>query len=317
MLDAHRRRGTTSSVASLVTGTLDELECQVRDLAPLVASDDLLGVHLEGPWLSERHCGAHDSTLFRDPAIGDIDRLLDAAPEAVAMVTLAVERAGGLAAVKHLVDRGVIAALGHSDASYELAHQAVDAGARVATHLYNAARAPHHREPGLVLALVERPEVVVELIADGVHLHPALLRATAASTAGRFALVSDAMAAAGAADGTYRLGGLSVDVTQGVARVLPGGAIAGSAITLADALHHAVCVAGVDLVAAVAAVTETPARVLQRDDIGRLAPGVHADLVVLDDTTRVQRVMRRGTWLDTSFDPSPAQSAREPSPALK
>ncbi|EON24496.1 MULTISPECIES: N-acetylglucosamine-6-phosphate deacetylase [Nocardioides] len=299
VLDAHRRHGTTSSVASLVTGTLDSLEQQIRALAPLVATGDLLGVHLEGPWLSAEHCGAHDPELFRDPALDEVDRLLDAVPGAVRMVTLAAERPGGLAAVKHLFDLGVIAALGHSDATYALAQEAVDAGVRVATHLFNGARAPHHREPGLVLALLERPEVVVELIADGVHLHPSVLNATARAAAGRFALVSDAMAAAAGTDGRYRLGDLVVDVADGVARAQPSGAIAGSAITLAQALRHAVHVAGVDLVEAVNAVTLTPAGVLGCDAIGRIEPGAHADLVVLDESTRVRRVMRRGRWLGT------------------
>lgn len=311
-LSVHRARGTTTSMASLVTDSLDAIEDQVRALAPLVGSDDLVGVHLEGPWLSDLHCGAHDPALFSDPALEDIDRLLAVAPGVVQMVTLAVERPGGLAAVEHLVDAGVIAALGHSDASYDLAHAAVDAGVRVATHLFNAARRPHHRDPGLVLALMERDEVVLELIADGVHLHPALLRSTASATVGRFALVSDAMAAVGAEDGTYLLGGLEVDVTDGVARHLATGAIAGSAITLADALHHAVQVAGVDVVAAVAAVTETPARVLGRDDLGRLAPGAQADLVVLDESMRVCRVMRRGVWLDPPAPLRRSSSRRRP-----
>ncbi|PUA80381.1 N-acetylglucosamine-6-phosphate deacetylase [Nocardioides currus] len=299
---AHRRSGTTTSLASLVTDTLGTLEHQVRDLAPLVADDELAGVHLEGPWLSSIHCGAHDPALLRDPDPDEVDGLVSAVPGAVRMVTVAVERQGGLDAVRRLADRGVIAALGHSDATYALAHAAVDAGVRVATHLYNAARAVHHREPGLVLALLEREEVTVELIADGIHLHPAVLRDAAVRASGRFALVSDAMAAAGAADGSYRLGGLQVAVVDGVARLVPGGAIAGSAITLAQALHHAVHVAGVDLPAAVAAITSTPARVLGRDDVGRLAPGAYADLVVLDASTRVRRVMRRGAWLDEEID---------------
>src|SRR6478672_8367908 len=174
---AHRRHGSTSTVASLATDTLESLAGQIRDLAPLVAADELVGVHLEGPWLSEAHCGAHDPSLLRDPDPAEVTRLLDSAPGVVVMVTLAAERPGGLATVERLADGGVLAALGHSDAGYEVAQAAIDAGARVATHLFNAERALHHREPGLVLALLERDEVTVELVADGVHLHPSVRHA--------------------------------------------------------------------------------------------------------------------------------------------
>lgn len=294
----HRRHGTTSSVASLATDTLETLAGQVRELAPLVDGDDLLGVHLEGPWLSELHCGAHTVSLLRDPDPAEVTGLLDSVPPVVAMVTVAAERPGGLAAVAALADRGIVPALGHSDADYRTAHQAIDAGARVATHLFNAARAPHHREPGLVLALLEREEVTVELIADGVHLHPSVLRSAARRTPSRFALVTDAMAGAGVGDGDYVLGGRHVRVTDGVATLAGTDVLAGSVLTLDAALRHAVHVAGLDLLDVLAAVTRTPADVLGRRDLGRLEPGARADLVVLDDRLTVRRVMRRGCWLE-------------------
>ena len=297
---AHRRHGTTSMVASLATDTLESLARQLRDLAPLVAGEELVGVHLEGPWLSDAHCGAHDASLLRDPDPAEVTGLLDSAPGVVVMVTLAAERPGGLATVERLAARGVLAALGHSDAGYEMAHAAIDAGARVATHLFNAERALHHREPGLVLALLERDEVTVELIADGVHLHPAVLRSAAVRKPSRFTLVTDAMAAAAVGDGDYLLGTSNVQVRNGVARLAGTGVLAGSILTLDAALRHAVQVAGLDVVDAVAAVTRTPADLLARPELGRLEPGARADLVVLDDRLEVRGVMRHGRWVGPS-----------------
>jgi len=297
---AHRRHGTTSMVASLATDTLESLATQLRDLAPLVAGEELVGAHLEGPWLSDAHCGAHDASLLRDPDPAEVTGLLDSAPGVVVMVTLAAERPGGLATVERLAARGVLAALGHSDAGYEMAQAAIDAGARVATHLFNAERALHHREPGLVLALLERDEVTVELIADGVHLHPAVLRSAAVRKPSRFTLVTDAMAAAAVGDGDYLLGTRSVQVRNGIARLARTGVLAGSVLTLDAALRHAVQVAGLDVVDAVAAVTRTPADLLARPDLGRLEPGARADLVVLDGRLEVRGVMRQGRWVEPS-----------------
>lgn len=294
---AHRAHGTTRMMASLVTDTMDSLEVQIRSLAPWVAAGSLLGIHLEGPWLSRLYCGAHDPALLKDPRLDDIDRLIDAGGGTVRMVTLAAELEGGLEATAHVVRRGVVVALGHSNATYAEGHRAIDAGATVATHLYNAERVPHHREPGLVLALLERDEVTVELIGDGIHLHPAVLREAARRKPERFALVSDAMAAAGVGDGTYRLGSLVVEVRGAEARLTANGAIAGSTLTLDRALRHAVDAAGIPLLDAVRALTVTPAGVLGRSDLGRLEPGTVADLVVLRPDLHPQHVMVRGRWV--------------------
>ncbi len=297
----HHLHGTTTVVASLVTDGLAALTAQVDALAPLVASGDLAGIHLEGPWLAPRHAGAHQPALLRDPDPVEVTRLLDVGGAAIAMVTVAPERPGGLAAVRLLTERGVAAALGHSDATYAQAREAIGAGARVGTHLFNAMRRPHHREPGLVLALVEDERVIVELIADGTHLHPAVLAAAARRARDRFVLVSDATAATGVGDGDFRLGPLDVTVRGGTARLTgstaDAGTIAGSTLTLDRAVRHAVYDAGLPLPAVLAAATGTPARLLRRDDIGRLAPGAHADLVALDGELRVTAVMRRGSWL--------------------
>ena len=293
--EAHLRQGTTTVVASLVTESVDVLARQVRALRPLVESGDLGGIHLEGPWLSERWCGAHPAGLLRDPDPADVEALADAAGGTLVMVTLAPEREGALEAVRRLVARGVRVGIGHTDASYERTRAAVDAGASVATHLYNAARPHHHREPGPSVALLEDERVWVETIADGVHQHLAVVRETARRAGDRWVLVSDAMAAALAEDGSYRLGRLDVDVVDGVARLRDGGSIAGSTLSLDRAVRTAVG-AGVPLERAVHAATAAPAAAMGRDDLGRLEPGCRADLVGLDADLEPRAVMRRGRW---------------------
>jgi N-acetylglucosamine-6-phosphate deacetylase len=297
VLATHRAHGTTSMMASLVTDTTERLEASVRALAPMVRSGELAGIHLEGPWLSGAHCGAHDPSLLRAPDPAEVTRLLDAGDGTVRMVTLAPELDGGLEAVAVLAHRGVIAALGHSDASYAVAQEAISAGATVATHLFNAMRPIHHREPGPVLALVEHPGAFVELIADGVHLHPAVLHWAASTAPHRFLLVTDAMGAAGAADGDYLLGPAAVQVRDGVARLASNGAIAGSTLTMDRAVRYAVQTAALPFDGVVEAATATPARLLGLTDVGAIEPGRRADLVHLDDDLQVVAVMRAGRWL--------------------
>ena len=300
--DAHLRQGTTTVVASLVTDTVDTLVEQARALRPLVEAGELGGIHLEGPWLSERWCGAHPPHLLVDPDPADVAALADAAGEALVMVTLAPERAGALDAVRLLTARGVRVAVGHSDATYAQTRAAVAAGATVATHLYNGCRPLHHREPGPTTALLEDPRVAVESIVDGTHLHDAVVRSVARQAGDRWVLVSDAMAAALVGDGDYRLGTLDVQVRDGVARLAaPGpdgapGSIAGSTLSLDRAVRTAVA-AGVPLRDAVHAATAAPADAIGRDDLGRLARGCRADLVGLDEGLRVRRVMRAGGWV--------------------
>lgn len=295
VIATHFAHGTTTMMASLVTQPLPTLRAAVEALADLVEAGDLAGIHLEGPWLSPAHRGAHDPELLRDPAIEDIDYLLGARPGAVKMVTIAPELTGGLDAVRRIVGHGAIAAIGHTDADAAMASASVDAGVTLATHLFNAMLPIHHRVPGPVLALLEDPRVAVELVADGVHLH-ALTLEHAARSAGpaRTVLVTDAMAAAGVSDGEYLLGDLVVDVVDGVARLREGGSIAGSTLTLDAALRFASTVAGVPFAHALAAVTTTPAAVLGRTDVGNLEPGARADIVMLDEAVTVREVFRAG-----------------------
>lgn len=298
--DAHLAHGTTSMAASLVTDTPGRMADAVRELALLVDDGRLAGIHLEGPWLSPRRSGAHQPGALTHPTPGAVDELLTAGGGAVRMVTLAPELPGGLDAVGRLADAGVLAAIGHTDATYDEARAAIDAGARLGTHLFNAMRPLHHRDPGPVGALLDAP-VDVELIADGVHLHPAVLRTVFAAKPGRCVLVTDAMAAAGGPDGDYRLGPMAIEVRDGVARLADGsgsGAIAGSTLTMDAAVRFAVRTAGLPLLDVVHAASTAPAAAWGMTDVGAIEAGRRADLVVLDDRLEVVRVMRAGAWLD-------------------
>lgn len=293
--DAHLAHGTTSIVASLVTDEVSELERHVRVLGELVTDGLLAGIHLEGPWLSPDFCGAHEPTLLRPPSPGDVDRLLTAGGDALRMVTIAPELDGAIDAVRRIRAAGVVVGVGHTNATWEQAREAIDSGATVATHLFNQIRGLHHRHPGPVAALLEDERVWVELISDGVHVHPAMLRLARTSAPERIALVTDAMGAAAAADGDYHLGPIHVQVRDGVART-PTGAIAGSTLTMAGAVRHSVA-SGFTLEQAVDAATRAPAASLGLTDVGAIRPGARADLVLLDDDLAVASVMRHGSWV--------------------
>ncbi|SCL20766.1 N-acetylglucosamine 6-phosphate deacetylase [Micromonospora nigra] len=295
----HLRHGTTTLLASLVSSPFELMRDATAAYRPLVREGVLAGVHFEGPYLSTARCGAQNPEFLRDPSTDELTELVELGAGAVRMVTIAPERDGALDAVRLLTAAGVVVAVGHTDATYEQTRAAVAAGASVGTHLFNGMRPVHHREPGPVVALLGAPNVICELVADGVHLHDGTL-AFATSTAGpeRCALVTDAMAAAGMPDGEYELGGQTVTVADGVARLTRDGAIAGSTLTMDAALRQAVA-AGIPMPDAVRMVATTPARAIGlADRVGALQVGMRADLVVLDDDLNVVRVMRAGSWVE-------------------
>ncbi len=238
-----------------------------------------LGVHLEGPYLSPRRLGTHPPEHRRDP---DSEELAGWRRRAdVVAVTLAPELPGALDLVKSLAADGVLVSLGHSDATAHVAGLAFDAGARTVTHLFNAMSPLHHREPGLPGAALSRPDVIVQLVLDGHHLAPEVVRVVWAAARGRIVLVTDATAAAGRPDGRFALGDVALDVTDGAVRNSDG-TLAGSALTLSAAVTNA-CELGIDPAEALRAVTATPAALVGRDDIGVLRPGVRADIAVFGD----------------------------------
>ncbi|OLT38700.1 N-acetylglucosamine-6-phosphate deacetylase [Saccharomonospora sp. CUA-673] len=294
---AHRRHGTTTMLASLVSEPVPTLASQVAALAELVTDGLLAGIHLEGPFLAESRCGAHDPAVLREPDPGAVSTLLDAGP--VRMVTLAPELPGGVKAVRQIAEAGVLAAVGHSDARRDDLRAALDAGATVATHLFNGMRPLHHREPGVVGTLLDDERVTVELISDLVHVHPDVLHLAATHAGrGRTTLITDAMAATGGPDGRYTLGALDVDVRGGVATLPGSGALAGSTLTMDAAFRNVVHSVGLDIDDAIHATSRRPAELLGVDDrVGRIEAGLRADLVVLDDQLRTRRVMHAGRWV--------------------
>ncbi|MEC5192809.1 MULTISPECIES: N-acetylglucosamine-6-phosphate deacetylase [unclassified Arthrobacter] len=303
-LAVHHRHGTTRAVLSLVTACQSDLELRLAAVADAAETNPLvLGAHLEGPFLDNSFRGAHDPALLRAPDSESIARLLIAARGHLRQWTLAPELPGAPEAIRTLVDAGVAVAVGHSSADYATALAAFKDGASILTHAFNGMPGIHHRAPGPVAAATHSPGVTLEIINDGVHVHPEVVRLAFAGAPGRIALITDAMAATGADDGEYVLGSLAVTVTGGVARLASDGtglegAIAGSTLTLDAALRRAVTEAGIPVEEAVTALTETPARAIGRShDLGLLAAGYAADAVLLSNELTVDAVFAAGRRL--------------------
>ncbi|WP_049562378.1 N-acetylglucosamine-6-phosphate deacetylase [Nonomuraea sp. SBT364] len=295
----HERHGTTTLVASLVTDSLDRLTRAAASLAELCDDGLLAGIHFEGPYIAKARCGAHNPALLREPSPQEFAGLVKAGRGHVRMLTIAGELPGALDTIRLAVSEGVIAALGHTSADYDLARETIEAGVTVATHLYNAMPQLGHRDPGPIAALLEDERVTVELVNDGVHVHTAMLRlACEVAGPGRTALITDAMMATGLSDGEYPLGSMAVRVVDGVARLVEGGSIAGSTLTMDVAFRRAVREMGLSLPDAAQIASLTPARVLGlADRVGSIAVGKSADLVVLTDELEVAGVMKRGDWI--------------------
>ncbi|ADD45831.1 N-acetylglucosamine-6-phosphate deacetylase [Stackebrandtia nassauensis] len=294
----HLRNGTTTTLASLVSSPFELMLDAVHNFRPLVEEGVLAGIHFEGPYLAESRCGAQNPEALRDPDIRELDKLVEAGAGTVRMMTIAPERPGAMEAIEWLSVHGVLASIGHTDASYEVTLEGINAGATVATHLFNGMRPFNHRDPGPIPALIDDPRVTCELIADPVHLHMGTLAFAAHASVAQWAvLVTDAMSATGMPDGEYELGGLNVTVAEGAARLTDSGSIAGSTITMDDAFRNAVKLAGLEVPVASQMASQTPAELLGLDDAGRLEPGSRADLLVYNEDLELQAVMRAGEWI--------------------
>jgi N-acetylglucosamine-6-phosphate deacetylase len=282
--------GVTAFQPTFISAPEEAMVEAVRRMPSGDVGPRVLGAHLEGPFLSPRKPGVHDPAHLRAPDVALLRRLLDAGN--VSQVTLAPELHGAFELIDELMTRGVTAACGHTNATAAEAHLAFDRGARTITHLFNAMRESSPRDPGIALAALSRADVTVQLIVDGHHVAPDAVTVAWRAAAGRLALVTDAVAAAGAANGQFSLGGKPVRSTGGVVRG-EDGTLAGSALTMIDAVRnlHAL---GASLQEALAAASSVPARIAGDIHLGRLAPGAPADVVVLDDRLDVQRVLVDG-----------------------
>ena len=298
-LAAHRAHGTTRSLLSLVANPIAQLRESLTVIAELAASDPLvLGSHLEGPFLAEGRRGAHNADFLREPEPYELEELLGAGHGTIRQITMAPELPGAMEAIDVLVELGITVAVGHTEASFELAQEAFDRGARLLTHAFNAMSGIHHRKPGPVIAAFEDERVILELILDGLHVHPDVAAMAFAAAPNRIALVTDAMAAAASSDGDYRLGSLNVTVKDGLALLSGTSTIAGSTLTQDRALRIGIEKAKLTPAHAVEALTLTPARVLGIEhEFGYLKPGYVADAVLLDHEWQVASVWGAGRKL--------------------
>ena len=294
------RSGVTSFLPTLITAAIPQLSRQLDDVAreqvrAVNGGAHVLGAHVEGPFLSPLRAGAHDVELLVDPTQARIEELLsDGGGRVVVLVTLAPERPGALAAISQLCNRGVVVSVGHSDATAEQVSAAADAGATMITHLFNAQRGLHHREPGVPGAGLADPRYRLGLIADLHHVAGQIVKLTFSAAPDRVVLVTDALAAMGMPPGTSTLGGQPTIVEgEGQPARRDDGVLAGSNLTLDQAVRNVIGL-GVDRKTAVRAATATPADVIGRADLGRIAIGAAADLVWWDESLQVREVWLGG-----------------------
>jgi N-acetylglucosamine-6-phosphate deacetylase len=294
----HAQHGTTAMAATTLSGSREATRDAVAAIARVAhlrpnSGAEMCGIHLEGPYINIHRAGAQNVASIRPADIHEVDALLAQAPELRWIITLAPELDGARGLIEHFRDR-VLFSIGHTAADYAEAVAGMEWGASHFTHLFNAMTGVHHREPGTAGAALVSPQATAELIADGIHVHPAVLRMAAAAMPKRIALVTDAVRAAGLPDGTYKLYEHDFSVADGAAR-LGDGTLAGSVLTMQRAVQNMVELAGLPFEMVIPLATEVPARLLGIwDHKGWIAPGYDADLVVLSPKFDVERVFVRG-----------------------
>ncbi len=298
----HARHGTTSLLATTVSDTPEHLLTTVTAIGetiarPIAGGAAVRGIHLEGPFIARAKMGAHDPLALRRADVTELRQLAAAAGETVRMVTLAPELAGAGEVIAAACELGIAVAIGHTDADFDTTRSAIDAGARHATHLFNAMAPLHHRRPGAVTALLLDDRVTLEVIADLEHIHPAVLELAARCAPGRLVAVSDAVPAAGLEPGTYQIGRMEVSVEAGrVSLASDPATLAGSVLTMDVAVRNLVTVVGLPLDAAIRAASSTPARAAgcDGDGLGTLRAGSPADIVVLEPDLSVAATIVAG-----------------------
>ena len=300
ILAFHARHGTTALMATTLSGSITDLQDAVAAMAR--SSDErgaeIAGIHLEGPYINRERAGAQNRGSIRPADIHEIASLIERAPHLKWMITFAPEIEGARALVERFRDR-VVFSIGHTSADYAEAVAALDWGATHFTHLFNAMTGMHHREPGVVGAALVSRSATAELIADGIHVHPAVLNIAATTLPHRIALITDAIRACGLADGTYKLYDQDVDVKDGSARLRNGGTLAGSTLTMHDAVRNMIELAGLPIERVIPLATDIPARIAGvRDRKGTIDRGYDADLVLLDKKLDIERVVVRGEELN-------------------
>jgi N-acetylglucosamine-6-phosphate deacetylase len=298
ILDFHAHHGTTALAATTLSASRGDLHNAIESIAR-ASSDggaEIVAIHLEGPFINADRAGAQDRNSIRAADIHELSALIAEAPRMRWIVTLAPEVEGARGLIEHFRER-VLFAIGHTSADHALTVAALEWGACHFTHLYNAMTALHHRDPGVVGAALTSVDATAELIADGVHVHPAALRVAVSAMPHRIALITDAMRACGLADGTYKLYDYEVTVADGEAR-LADGTLAGSLLTTGDAVKNMVELAGLPIETVIPLATEVPARIAAvADRKGKIELRYDADLVLLSEKFEVERVWVRGNEL--------------------
>jgi N-acetylglucosamine-6-phosphate deacetylase len=287
--EACARTGCTSFLATSVSSSLKDLLKMISNVSLIEGKEpgaQIIGMHIEGPYLNVKRKGMQNERFLRHPDLEEMKLILEKSGSLIRMVTLAPELPGGIEMINFLTDRGIIAAIAHSDATYEEAIQAFREGASHVTHCCNGMRPIHHRDPGLILAAFEEKHVSVQAIVDGVHLHPAMVRLLYREKGpDKMVLITDALQAMGMGDGTYLFGGHEVCVSQGIAKLVDG-TLASSTVTMNEALSKTVQ-SGIPLHDAVIMATQTPANLLGLSNKGRILPGADADLVLMNEQFEV------------------------------
>ncbi|WP_209125568.1 N-acetylglucosamine-6-phosphate deacetylase [Alkalihalobacillus sp. BA299] len=295
------KEGTTSFLATTITQAPEQIECALTNVAQYTKSEnqeglaEVLGVHLEGPFISKKRAGAQPAEYIEAPNLEQFKSWQTAADGLIKVVTLAPEEENGLAFVRHLKATNVIASIGHSDATYDIIDQAIDAGVTHVTHLFNGMRGFHHREPGVVGTALARDKLMVEMIVDGIHIHPEAVKAVyKGKTPEKIIIITDSMRAKQLPAGTYELGGQEVFVQEGKA-LLQDGTLAGSVLKMNEAIKNMMNFTGCTLEETIKMAAENPAKQLNAfDRIGSIKKGKDADLVVLDDAQNVVMTFCKG-----------------------
>lgn len=284
-INAHKKTGTTSLVASLVSESIEDLKAQIQRLIPFYNRGEIVGIHLEGPYLSHARCGAHEPSLLIDPTVEQLKELVVIGQGSIKMITIAPELTGAQEAIEYLASVGVFAAIGHTEGNFQDAAAATDNGASIVTHFLNAMN-KENNAGSIANFVMGDPRLTVELIVDGHHLSFEKVKELFASLGPRIIMVSDAMAAAGKGDGSYTIGALPVEVKDGVARLTSNQKLAGSTLTISQAFSNLIKHCGLSLEQAVHATATQPAKAFGLRDRGSIAVGMRADLLSYDSATQ-------------------------------
>jgi len=284
-INAHKKTGTTSLVASLVSESIEDLKAQIQRLIPFYNRGEIVGIHLEGPYLSHARCGAHEPSLLIDPTVEQLKELVVIGQGSIKMITIAPELSGAQEAIEYLASVGVFAAIGHTEGNFQDAAAATDNGASIVTHFLNAMN-KENNAGSIANFVMGDPRLTVELIVDGHHLSFEKVKELFASLGPRIIMVSDAMAAAGKGDGSYTIGALPVEVKDGVARLTSNQKLAGSTLTISQAFSNLIKHCGLSLEQAVHATATQPAKAFGLRDRGSIAVGMRADLLSYDSATQ-------------------------------